>query len=214
MTIRVLLCDDHTILRDGLRNLLNAEPDIEVVGEAADGQQALELIEELQPDVTIMDINMPGLNGVDTVERLTARDPNLRILMLTMYDHDEYLFRTIRAGARGYLLKDSPVSEVIDAIRKVMTGGSVLHPDLTNKLLESCRDPNAEQEEPADKLSPREQEVLAAVVNGLANKEIAEQLFITETTVKLHVTNIYRKLGVKSRSQAIMKAVKEKLVQF
>ena len=214
MTIRVLLCDDHTILRDGLRNLLNAEPDIEVVGEAADGQQAIELIEELQPDVTIMDINMPGLNGVDAVERLTARDPNLRILMLTMYNHDEYLFRTIRAGARGYLLKDSPVSEVIEAIRKVMTGGSVLHPELTNKLLESYRGQTAEPEEHADKLSSREQQVLAAVVNGLSNKEIAEQLFITETTVKLHVTNIYRKLGVKSRSQAIMKAVKEKLVRF
>ena len=216
MTIRVLLCDDHTILRDGLRNLLNAEPDIEVVGEAADGHQALELIETLHPDVTIMDINMPGLNGVDTVERLTARDPNLRILMLTMYNHDEYLYRTIRAGARGYLLKDSPVGEVIEAIRKVMTGGSALAPDMTDKLKQSSyRDqPSESHEESADKLSPREQEVLDLVVNGLSNKEIAEKLFITETTVKLHVTNIYRKLGVKSRSQAILKAVKDKLVRL
>ncbi|ARU60097.1 DNA-binding response regulator [Tumebacillus avium] len=209
MTVRVVLCDDHTILRDGLRNLLNSEDDLEVVGEAADGKQAIELVESLQPDVVIMDINMPGLGGVEAVERLIAKYPSLRILILTMFNQDEYLFRTMQAGACGYLLKDSPVTEVIDAIRTVMQGGSVLHPDLTHKLLASYR----EKEKPdGEKLSPREHEVLTTLVKGLSNKEIAEHLFISETTVKLHISNIYRKLGVKSRSQAIMHAVKEKLV--
>jgi len=212
MTIRVVLCDDHAIVRDGLRNLLAAESDIEVIGEAADGKQALDVVRELSPDVVVMDINMPNLGGVEAVERLTAERPDIRILILTMYNHEEYLFRTIRAGARGYLLKDSPISDVIDAIRKVMQGGSVLHPDLADKLLSSFRRDRQEKEEGKELLSPREQEVLEAVVKGLSNKEIAEQLFITETTVKLHISNVYRKLGVKSRSQAILHAVKEKLV--
>ncbi|MBL0385883.1 response regulator transcription factor [Tumebacillus sp. ITR2] len=211
MRIRVLLCDDHTILRDGLRNLLEGESDLHVVGEASDGQQAIDAVQELQPDVILMDINMPGMGGVEAVEKLTAEHPNIRILILTMYNHDEYLFRTIRAGAKGYLLKDSPVSEVVEAIRKVMSGGSVLNPSLTDKLMASYREP---RDESAEKLSPRELEVLTALVQGLSNKLIAEQLFISETTVKLHISNIYRKLGVKSRSQAIMYAVREKLVVF
>ncbi|PWK13494.1 response regulator [Tumebacillus permanentifrigoris] len=211
MTIRVLLCDDHTILRDGLRNLLEGESDLQVVGEASDGQQAIEAVRQLQPDVVLMDINMPGMGGVEAVEKLTAEFESIRILILTMYNHEEYLFRTIRAGAKGYLLKDSPVSEVVEAIRKVMTGGSVLNPILTDKLMASYREP---REETVEKLSPREMEVLTALVQGLSNKLIAEQLFISETTVKLHISNIYRKLGVKSRSQAIMHAVREKLVVF
>jgi DNA-binding NarL/FixJ family response regulator len=213
MSIRVLLCDDHTILRDGLRGLLQAEPDLEVVGEAANGLEAIKLVEQLQPDVVLMDINMPQLDGVEAVERLTVAYPDLRILILTMYNHDEYLFRTIRAGAKGYLLKDSPISELVESIRTVMKGGSVLHPELTDKLMASCRERQA-PEEGADRLSPRESEVLHALVQGLSNREIGEQLFISETTVKLHISNIYRKLGVKSRSQAIMHAVKEKLVNI
>lgn len=209
MTIQVVLCDDHTILRDGLRNLLNSEDDLEVIGEAGDGKQAIELVERLQPDVVIMDINMPELSGVEAVERLIAKHPMLRILILTMFGQEEYLFRTMQAGACGYLLKDSPVSDVIQAIRTVMKGGSVLHPELTDKLFASFR----EKEKPeGEKLSPREHEVLTTLVKGLSNKEIAERLFISETTVKLHISNIYRKLGVKSRSQAIMHAVKEKLI--
>lgn len=210
MTIRVLLCDDHTILRDGLAQLLNAEPDLEVVAGAADGLEALELALETQPDVVIMDVNMPNLNGVEAVERLRKQQPDLKILMLTMYNHDEYLFRTIRAGASGYLLKDAPVSDVVHAIRTAMTGGTLLRPEMKKKI-DSYRD---KEDDPADKLSPREQEVLAALVKGLSNKEIAETLFISEATVKLHISNIYRKLGVKSRSQAIMHAVKEKMVGF
>ncbi|MGZ4135863.1 MAG: response regulator [Tumebacillaceae bacterium] len=213
MTIRVLLCDDHTILRDGLRNLLNSESDIEVVGEAADGRQAIEQVQLVNPDVVIMDINMPNLNGVEAVELLTAERPELHILILTMFNHDEYLYRTIRAGARGYLLKDAPVSEVVDAIRTVMSGGSVLNAKMTNTLLNTYREQKNE-EESTERLSPREHEVLTALVQGLSNKEIADKLFISETTVKLHISNIFKKLGVKSRSQAIMHAVREKLVVF
>src|SRR5579875_3151043 len=134
MAIRVLLCDDHRIVRDGLRNLLNAEPDIHVVGEAANGTEAVSLMENLMPDVVLMDINMPEVNGIDTVEQIVRTWPKVKILMLTMYNHDEYLFRAIRAGAHGYLLKDSPISLVVDGIRKVMGGGSVLNPDMTQRL--------------------------------------------------------------------------------
>ncbi|WP_018130352.1 response regulator [Effusibacillus pohliae] len=210
MAIRVLLCDDHAILRDGLRSLLNGEPDMEVVGEAANGLQAIGEVRRLRPDVVLMDINMPELDGVEAVRQFRIECPTVRILILTMYNHDEYLFRTIQAGAQGYLLKDSPVREVIEAIRKVATGGSVLHPDVAQKLLDSYRE-QADEKKAADRLSPRERQVLAEMVQGLTNKEIAEQLFISETTVKLHISNIFRKLGVKSRSQAILYAVKERL---
>jgi len=212
MTIRVVLCDDHAIVRDGLRNLLEAEDDLEVVGEAADGQQGIELVRALRPDVVVMDINMPNLDGVAAVEQLTAELPTLRILILTMYNHEEYLFRTVKAGAKGYLLKDSPIAEVIAAIRAVMQGKSVLAPGLADKLRQPRKD--GDGRDSGEQLSPREQQVLEAVVKGLTNKEIAEQLFITEVTVKLHISNIYRKLGVKSRSQAILHAVKEKLVHL
>lgn len=212
MTIRVVLCDDHAIVRDGLRNLLEAEDDLEVVGEAADGQQGIELVRALRPDVVVMDINMPNLDGVAAVEQLTAELPTLRILILTMYNHEEYLFRTVKAGAKGYLLKDSPIAEVIAAIRAVMQGKSVLAPGLADKLRQPRKD--GDGRDSGEQLSPREQQVLEAVVKGLTNKEIAEQLFITEVTVKLHISNIYRKLGVKSRSQAILHAVKERLVHL
>lgn len=213
MTIRVLLCDDHTILRDGMRNLFQAEPDLEVVGEACDGYQAIELTRTLTPDVVLMDINMPGMNGVEAVEYIRKQQPQQRILMLTMFNQDEYLFRALRAGASGYLLKDSPIAEVIEAIRTVMNGGSALSPDLAHKLVSVYQEPR-EEATPTDPLSKREIEVLGALVRGLSNKEIATELFITETTVKLHISNIYRKLGVKSRSQAILLAVREKLVVF
>lgn len=215
MTIRVLLCDDHTIVRDGLRNLLNAEPDLEVIGEATDGLQALNLVGELEPHVLLLDINMPNLGGMETLERLHKQDPRLRVLILTMFNQEEYLFRTIRAGACGYLLKDSPVTEVIEAIRTVMRGGSVIPPHLTERLFAYHREQEHPEETVAqEQLSPREMEVLTTLVQGLSNKDIAKQLFITETTVKLHISNLYRKLGVKSRSQAIMLAVREKLVMF
>lgn len=210
MTIHVLLCDDHQILRDGLRNLLNAEADIRVIGEASDGLQAIEMVDRMMPDIILMDINMPNQDGVQTVEQLSLRFPHVRIIMLTMFAHEEYLFRTIRAGARGYVLKDSPIQFVVDSIRKVMNGGSVLHPNMAQTHVDYH--PNARELE--NSLSPREQEVLGTVVKGLSNKEIAEYLFISETTVKLHISNVYRKLGVKSRSQAVMHAIRYQLVEI
>lgn len=211
MKIHVLLCDDHTILRDGLQNLLQAEEDIEVVGQAGSGKEALFLAENLLPDVVLLDINMPEMNGIEVTEQLLQRFPKLRILILSMHNQEEYLFNSLRAGAKGYLLKDSPISEVTHAIRRVMLGKSVFHPDLTEKIVASYQNTNGEQQL-QERLSKREHEVLREMVKGLPNRTIAEQLFISETTVKLHISHIFRKLGVKSRSQAVLHAVREKII--
>lgn len=210
MPIRVLLCDDHAIIRDGLRNLLRHEPDVLVAGEATDGLQAVELARALLPDVVIMDLKMPGMNGVEAVEVLTRQFPQMKILVLTMFHEEEYLFQTIRAGAHGYLVKNAPFEEVIAAIRKVADGNLVLQSGNpgTSHVHEASSGTTAEG------LSPREREVLSLLVDGLTNKEIANELCITETTVKLHTTNLYRKLGVRSRSQAIMVAVRDHIVNL
>lgn len=206
--LRVYLCDDHTVLREGLRNLLNAESDLCVIGEAADGEEALAALRKLAPDVVLMDINMPGLGGLATIDQLQTLRPGLPILVLTMYAQEEYLFRAIQAGARGYLLKDSPISAVADAIRKVATGGSALQTGFHQVPADS----SARARDSVDALSAREVEVLTALVSGLSNKHISERLYISETTVKLHISNIYRKLGVRSRSQAVVHAIRHQLV--
>lgn len=211
MTIRVLLCDDHQMFADGLSTLLNAEPDMCVVGRAVNGQHCLNAIASTSPDVVLMDINMPESDGLFAVEQASMRWPHLKILMLTMYQQEEYMFRAIRAGAHGYILKDAPIQVLIDAVRKVANGQSVLTTDIASKLIVSYREQKSQD---VDRLSPREHEVLTCLVDGLSNKQIGEKLFITETTVKLHISNIYRKLGVRSRSQAIMLAVKKHIVHF
>lgn len=210
MAIRILLCDDHAIIRDGLRNLLSQEPDVQVVGAATDGYEAIALTRELFPDVVIMDLNLPRMNGIQAVEALTSEFPQTKVLVLTMFHEEEYLFQTIRAGASGYLVKDAPFKDVMAAIRKVAGGNPVLQSGIRNRLQPDWYS----QDAPAEHLSPREHEVLSHLVNGLTNKEIAKELSITETTVKLHTTNLYRKLGVRSRSQAIMVAVREQLVDI
>lgn len=207
--LRILLCDDHAIIREGLRNLLTQEAGLEVVGEAMNGQEGIRLARTLSPDVIVMDIKLPDVSGVTAVEQIVQENPRARVLILTMYREEEYLFQTIRAGASGYLVKDAPFEEVVEAILKVAGGESFLHTPEGKK--QTVAKPDA-TEESKDRLSPRESEVLTKVVGGLTNREIAQDLFITETTVKLHVTNIYRKLGVKSRSQAILVAVKGQLV--
>jgi DNA-binding NarL/FixJ family response regulator len=207
MTIRLLLCDDHAILRQGLSALLQADSELEVVGECGDGLSALEMVLREQPDVVLMDINVPGMNGIEVTQRITELCPTGNGLMLTMYHEDEYLFRAIRAGARGYLLKDAPVTQVVAAIRGVAVGGStVLHANLSEKFCEAQRAPAPER------LSHRELEVLSRLIEGLSNREIASLLYISETTVKLHVSNIFRKLNVRSRSQAILSAIRLGLV--
>ncbi|MFD1426409.1 DNA-binding NarL/FixJ family response regulator [Kroppenstedtia sanguinis] len=213
MPINVLLVDDHAVLRDGLSNIISLEEDMEVVGQASSGAESLTMIEELQPDVVLMDINMPGMSGVEAIRRIRAKDQKVAVLVLTMFDRDEYLYESIRAGATGYLLKDAPSSDVIDAIRSAFRGESTLHPVMARKLLDNISGgKKTDRGSNEDSLTPRELDVLNLMVKGLSNKEIAEQLFISDKTVKIHVSNILKKLRVKSRSQAIIYAIQHELV--
>ncbi|MEW9031995.1 MAG: response regulator transcription factor [Planifilum fimeticola] len=216
MPIKVLLVDDHAVLRDGLSSLISLEPDMEVVGEARDGEEAIKLVESTRPDVVLMDINMPGMSGVEAIRRIHSKHPQVAVLVLTMYDRDEYLYESIRAGATGYLLKDAPSGDVIAAVRSAHRGESTLHPVMARKLLNNLSGGERRMERGGgdDFLTPRELDVLQWMVKGLSNKEIAEQLFISDKTVKIHVSNIFKKLGVKSRSQAIIYAIQHELVEL
>jgi DNA-binding NarL/FixJ family response regulator len=211
--ISILLVDDHAILRDGLKNILSFEDDIRVVGEAISGEEALKLTEELSPDVIIMDINLPGMNGVETTAVIKEKNPDARILVLTMYTHDEYLMSALKAGADGYLLKDAPSEHVVDAINAVYRGESMITPSMTKKLV-NIHLQQTQVKKDESNLTDREQEVLIGLVEGLSNKEIAEKLFISDKTVKIHVSKIFKKLEVKSRSQAVIYAVQNHLVSM
>lgn len=208
-----MLVDDHAILRDGLRNLLEVEEDIRVVGEAVSGEDALSKIKDCNPDIILMDINMPKMNGVEVTSLLKKQYPSTKVLILTMHNHDEFFMAAIREGADGYLLKDAPSQQVIDAIRTVANGESVIHPSMTKKLLNFHQQKGTSEEE-STVLTEREKEVLQCLVEGLSNKEIADRLFISDKTVKIHVSKIFRKLNVKSRSQVVIYAVKNQLVSF
>jgi DNA-binding NarL/FixJ family response regulator len=211
--IQVLLVDDHTILRDGIRSILELETDITVVGEAVSGNEVLNKVEKYRPDCILMDINLPGKNGIEVTSLVKSQYPSCRILVLTMYEHDEYLMEALRAGADGYLLKDSSTEQVVAAIRMISQGDSVIHPRMTKKLITyHHQQTNSESNENA--LTEREKEILIELVNGLSNKEIAEALYISEKTVKIHINKIFKKLNVKSRSQAIIYAVRNQLVPF
>ncbi|WP_449538000.1 response regulator [Ferdinandcohnia sp. Marseille-Q9671] len=208
--IKLMLVDDHAVLRDGLRNILELEDDIRVVGEAVSGDEALEKVPECQPDVILMDINMPKKNGVEVTGILKKKYPAIKVLVLTMHNHDEYFMAAIREGADGYLLKDAPSEQVVEAIRTVARGESVIHPSMTKKLLNFHQQ---QQEQPKENaLTERETEVLQCLVEGLSNKEIADRLFISDKTVKIHVSKIFKKFDVKSRSQVVIYAVQNKLV--
>lgn len=209
MTIRVMLVDDHTVLRDGMRSILEFEDDIEVTAEAVSGDEAFNTIRESKPDVILMDINLPDIDGVEVTTAVKSRFPEIKVLVLTMHSHDEYFMSAIRAGADGYLLKDVPSNEVIQAIRTVARGESIIHPSMTKKLLDFHQEQNNSQ---VSELTEREKETLALLVEGLTNKDIAERLNISDKTVKIHVSNIFKKLNVKSRSQAVIHAVQYQLV--
>ena len=208
--IRVLLVDDQALFREGLRTLLSVRPDIEVVGEAADGAEALRLAATLKPDVVLMDVRMPVLDGVAATRRLRLIRPETRVIMLTTFDDDEYVFDGLRAGAAGYLLKDVPSAKLVEAIRATAQGESFLQPSVAAKVVaEFARLPAG----PAPKapplvepLSERELEILRLVAAGSSNREVANALSITEGTVKNHLTSILGKLGVRDRTQAVLKA--------
>ena len=214
MRIRVLLVDDQALFREGLHTLLSVWPDLEVVGEAGNGQEALDAAARLKPDVVLMDLRMPVLDGVAATCRLLEKIPQVKIIVLTTFDDDDHVFDGLRAGAVGYLLKDVPSEKLVEAIRAAAAGQSFLQPSVAAKVVAEFTRLTAVAQETAvspqntliEPLSEREQEILALVATGASNKEIASELFIAEGTVKNHVTNILGKLGVRDRTQAALKA--------
>jgi DNA-binding NarL/FixJ family response regulator len=218
--IRALIVDDHALFRRGLEMVLDSERDIELVGEASDGEEAVERAGESLPDVVLMDIRMPRSSGIEACRALKAVAPSAKIIMLTISDEEADLFEAIRAGASGYLLKDIPLDEVAESVRAVHGGQSLISPSLAGKLLtEFAALARREAEEPpqqvpAPRLTEREIEVLRLVARGMNNRDIAKELFISENTVKNHVRNILEKLQIHSRMEAVMVAVREKIIEF
>jgi NarL family two-component system response regulator LiaR len=211
--IRVLVADDHAIVRKGIRALLATEPDIEVVGEAENGREAVIEVEKLQPDVILMDLVMPEMDGIEAIHRITARQPEARTLVLTSFAADDKVFPAIKAGALGYLLKDSSPEELVQAIHQVYRGESSLHPTIARKLLQELSHPSERPPTP-EPLTEREVEVLRLIARGQSNQEIADQLVISEATVRTHVSNILGKLHLASRTQAALYALREGLASL
>jgi NarL family two-component system response regulator YdfI len=203
--IRVLIADDHMVVREGLRALLDAEPDMDPVGVACDGAEAVRLAGELAPDVVLMDLRMPGVDGIEAIHRIKAGYPEIQVVILTTYDDDQYIVRGLRAGARGYLLKDTDRNVLYETIRAAARGESLLPADVVDKVVAHLQGPQPVQTET---LSPRETQVLALLAEGAANKEIARELGISERTVKAHVTGIMNKLGASSRTEAVAIAMR------
>ncbi len=214
--IRIVIADDHAVVRQGTRSLLEREEDLEVVGEAGDGEQAVKLIEQLKPDVAIIDISMPKLNGVEVTRQVKPRCPSTAVLILTAYDDDEYVFALLEAGAAGYLLKDGDAREVVGAVRAVYAGESVLHPAIARKVISRLKSPENKpgREKPATDLSEREMQVLKLAARGLSNRDIANELVISLRTVQGHLGSIFNKLGVGSRTEAIFQAAKRGWLSF
>jgi DNA-binding NarL/FixJ family response regulator len=218
LTIRVLLCDDQAVWRAGLRSILEDEPDIEVVGEASDGETAVELARQLRPDLILMDLRMPRLDGVQATLRLAgpkAVDP-IRVTILTINETEEAMLESLRAGAIGYLLKDMPAEKLLDAVRVTAAGGAVLAPPVTKRLLERFATAERRADGPRgalEQLTKREWDVLALIAQGMLNQEIAEALSLRETTVKSHVSHILGKLGLHDRAQAVVLAYQTGLVR-
>ena len=211
--IRVAIADDQALVRSGFRMILDARPDLEVVGEAEDGEQAVELVSELEPDVILLDIRMPNLDGIEATRRIVAARDATRVLILTTFDLDEYVHDAVRAGASGFLLKDVRPSELVDAIRLVASGNALLAPTALQRLLDRFRSPEPPGADAFPNLTEREREILQLVAEGLSNAEIASRLVLSETTVKTHISNLLRKLGVRDRVQAVIAAYDSGLVQ-
>ena len=217
MSIRVLIVDDQELVRTGFRLFLETQPGLAVVGEAGDGEEAIERVRELRPDVVLMDIRMPIMDGVEATAKLTsgAIEPAPRVLVLTTFDLDEYVFGALRAGAAGFLLKDAPRERLIEAIRVVHSGEALLSPSITRRLIEDFAARSDRIEPPAAvlaELTPREREVLVLVAHGLSNAEIAARLVVTEATVKSHVGAVLLKLGLRDRVQAVVFAYENGIV--
>jgi DNA-binding NarL/FixJ family response regulator len=215
VTIRVLIADDQALMRGGFRMILDAQDDIEVVGEAIDGLDAVEQFARLAPDIVVMDVRMPTMDGIEATRRLAAADGPARVLILTTFDLDEYVFEALRAGASGFLLKDRPPEELVAAVRIVASGDALLAPSVTRRLIEEFAErPDAPvPTRELGELTEREREVLVLMGRGLSNGEIAERLFVAETTVKTHVGHVLQKLRLRDRAQAVVVAYESGLIQ-
>jgi len=215
--IRVLIVDDQELVRAGFRLLLETEDGVQVVGEAGDGLDALDAVARSKPDVVLMDVRMPGLDGIEATRRIADRHPDTRVVMLTTFDLDEYVYDALRGGASGFLLKDAPAAQLIEAIRVVARGEALLAPSITRRLIERISDGDLRGEEPTPpelgELTPREREVLELMAQGLSNAEIATRLVVGDTTVKTHVARVLMKLGLRDRVQAVVLAYESGLVR-
>ncbi len=216
--LRVLVVDDHALFRRGLQTILEQEPDLELVGEASDGAEAVEKAQELMPDVVLMDVRMPKRSGIEATTQIKDLLPHAKILMLTISDEEADLYDAIKAGASGYLLKEIPIEEVADAIRSVWAGQSRISPSMASKLLSEfsamAKGGDDRPQVPTPKLTDREMEVLQLVAKGMNNRDIAKQLYISENTVKNHIRNILEKLHLHSRMEAVVYAVREKMIEI
>lgn len=212
--IRIILADDHAMLRQGTAEILRREPDIEVVGEAADGRQAIDLSRDLAPDIVVMDVRMPVMSGIEATRQIREALPGVQVLVLTAHDDDQYIFSLLQAGASGYLLKSAPVSDLVKAIRQVKAGESPLDPSIARKVVvrmsgeRERRKPEVREEMDVETLTPRELEVLQLLAQGLSNRAIAETLFISDRTVQAHLTSIFAKIHVSSRLEAVLNAIR------
>ncbi|MDR3718176.1 MAG: response regulator transcription factor [Bryobacteraceae bacterium] len=211
---RVLIADDHPLIRSGLRALLGREKEFEVVGEAADGYQALELVEQLKPDVVMLDISMPRLNGIDVAKKISETTPSTRIIIVSIHSDESYVLRALKAGAKGYLLKASPEGDILNAVRAVAAGQAYLSPEMSRLLVEEyVREMRYRGvEDSYDLLSIREKEILQLLASGTSNRDIAEMIHVSVATVETHRTNIFQKLGIHSLPELILYAVRKSLL--
>lgn len=208
--IRILLAEDHTVVRESIREALQRETEFKVVGEASNGEEAVKLASELRPDVILMDISMPGLNGIEATKQIKAICPSVAVLILSAYDDEQYIFSVLSAGAAGYLLKDVGVADLVEAIRTVYRGDSVLYPTIAKKVLQRFRSDREDgiREQPGELLSERESTVLRLAAKGLSNNAIAHELHLSVSTIESHLRSIFNKLGVGSRTEAVIEAMK------
>jgi len=212
--MRVLIADDHAVVRQGLRTFLELQDDIEIVGEAADGEEAVRRATELVPDVVVMDLVMPRLDGIGAIREIRAASPSTRVIVLTSFADDDKVFAAVKAGAAGYLLKDASPQELGEAIRTVYRGEALLHPMVAAKLMQEFAQTGERRRASPDALTEREMDVLREIARGRSNKEIARELGVAEKTVKTHVSNILQKLHLADRTQAALYAVRERLVDL